>query len=247
MSIRAESVITQRPKEDPITGETDVSPEFSVVIPTYNRVATLARSLEALRHARASWRWEVIVVIDGSTDETESYLQQLNFPCPLTAVLQPNSGAGAARNHGASRARGLFILFLDDDMTVDDNLLVEHHKVLTQGADAVVGDMPVHPDTPPSLLRAGVERWARKRRVRLERTKGRVTPDDFLTGQLSVRRDAFFAVGGFDVDFNANGTFGGEDVDFLHRFQEAGYKLQYSAAAKSYQRYVVTPEQYLRQ
>ena len=87
-------------------------PTFSVIIPTYNRSSYLRQTLESV------WRqsfsdYEIIVVDDGSTDDTHSYLSQISDK--VTVIRQPNSGPGAARNKGAHRARGEYVAFLDDD------------------------------------------------------------------------------------------------------------------------------------
>jgi glycosyltransferase involved in cell wall biosynthesis len=87
-------------------------PTFSVVIPTYNRCAYLKSTLESV------WRqtfneYEIIVVDDGSTDETASFLAELGDR--VTVVTQPNLGPGSARNKGAENARGEYLAFLDSD------------------------------------------------------------------------------------------------------------------------------------
>jgi glycosyltransferase involved in cell wall biosynthesis len=87
-------------------------PKFSVIIPTCNRCAYLKATLESV------WRqtfddYEVIVVDDGSTDETAHYLSQISDR--LTALRQSNLGPGVARNKGAEHARGEYLAFLDSD------------------------------------------------------------------------------------------------------------------------------------
>jgi peptidoglycan/xylan/chitin deacetylase (PgdA/CDA1 family) len=107
-------------------------------------------------------------------------------------------------------------------MVADPGLLVEHDAVLRQGADAVIGHIPLHPDSPRTLLSSGVEQWARERHERLLQTRGQLSLGDLLTGQLSVRRDVFERAAGFDESFNARGEFGAEDTDFLHRLLRSG-------------------------
>lgn len=221
--------------------------ELSIVIPTYQRRDVVVRTLTALAAATATEPCEVIVVVDGSTDGTAEAARNVPMPFPLTVIEQPNSGAAAARNRGAAAARGEFLLFLDDDMAPDPQLLVEHSKALHAGADAVVGSVPLHPETPPTLLTPGVQRWAKQRHDRLSRTGGQLTLADLLTGQLSVRRTAFLDIGGFDTSFTAGGTFGAEDTDFLHRLLASGVEVRFAHEAVSHQWYVVTPEQNLRQ
>ncbi|MEU7902855.1 glycosyltransferase [Actinoplanes sp. NPDC049118] len=220
---------------------------FSIVVPTFNRCEVLMRSIESIVATRRPWPCELIVVDDGSEDGTFEALTALTLPLPFHPIRQINSGAAAARNRGTLAAKGRYLLFLDDDMIVDENILVEHERSLAGGADAVVGDIPLHPELPRTVLTRGVGRWAEQRRRRLESEPGRLTVSDFLTGQLSVRASCFRSARGFDEDLTAGGSFGGEDTDLLLRLRAAQVRLEYNGAAISYQRYVVTPEQNLRQ
>src|SRR5271165_5388668 len=85
---------------------------FSVVIPTFNRVALLNSTLESVFAQRAT-DYEIIVVDDGSTDGTMDYVQSLAQQ--VKVFRQPNKGPGAARNLGACHASGAYLAFLDSD------------------------------------------------------------------------------------------------------------------------------------
>src|ERR1051325_1747163 len=87
-------------------------PTFSVIIPTYNRSSYLKVTLESV------WRqtltdYEIIIVDDGSTDDTSAYLSQIGER--VTVIRQLNRGPGIARNRGAESARGEYLAFLDSD------------------------------------------------------------------------------------------------------------------------------------
>ena len=222
-------------------------PRISVVIPTYQRRDLVVGAVRALTAQSFEQPFEVIVVVDGSTDGTAEALRSLSVPFPLRVVDQPNRGAATARNHGASKARGAILLFLDDDMEADALLLEEHYRVHAQGADAVLGHIPLHPASPASLLSDGVARWADERLGRLSQPEAVLTLHDLLTGQLSVSASVFREVSGFDTAFTHGGSFGNEDVDFGHRLLRGGYDIRFNPGAISYQQYVVTPRQHLRQ
>ena len=89
---------------------------ISVIIPAHNRAALLARALDSV-FAQTLAPGEVIVVDDGSADETPDMLARLRerAPLPLVVIRQGNRGAAAARNVGIRVARGEFLAFLDDD------------------------------------------------------------------------------------------------------------------------------------
>lgn len=217
---------------------------FSVVIPTYERRDVVVRTVAAL--AEQSYEdFEVVVVVDGSTDGTARALRDLVTPFPLTVLEQANSGAGAARNAGAAAASGEILLFLDDDMEAEPSLLAEHDRSQRAGTDLVIGDLPLHPDSPRNVLSLAVASWARGRRDRLERSHD-VPLADLLTGQMSISREAFDQLGGFDASFTRDGSFGGEDIDFGYRVLKAGLHVEFNPAAISRQYFDVDPAVYLR-
>lgn len=89
---------------------------LSVIIPAYNAAKTLPESLASVAGSHA----EVIVIDDGSTDQTEAVA---GWVPGIRLVRQTNRGVSAARNTGISRAAGDFIIFLDADDTVEENAL----------------------------------------------------------------------------------------------------------------------------
>jgi len=182
---------------------------------------------------------ELIVVIDGSTDATADALAAIVSPFPVRIVEQSNDGAASARNRGAAIAASDIILFLDDDMIADPALLDEHARLHQTGADAVIGDTPIHPDSPAGFLPQSVARWIASTSV-----KSPLSPFDVFSGQLSVRRSVFEELGGFDTAFTRAAAFGNEDADFGVRLL-ARHDARHNPAAISRQMYVVTPRQFM--
>src|SRR5277367_6259308 len=90
-----------------------MNPKVSVVIPTYNRADKVRKSVESVL-AQSFTDLEVIVVDDGSSDETEQTLKQA-FGDRIRYYFQTNQGASVARNRGIEEARGEWIAFLDSD------------------------------------------------------------------------------------------------------------------------------------
>jgi peptidoglycan/xylan/chitin deacetylase (PgdA/CDA1 family)/glycosyltransferase involved in cell wall biosynthesis len=220
---------------------------FSIVIPTYQRREVVLGSVQALARQEFEGKFEVIVVVDGSTDGSGEALRQLSLPFPLTVIEQVNQGASTARNRGAETARGEIILFLDDDMEAHPQMITEHDHSHQEGADAVIGNIPLHPESPKNFLSYVVGEWAEERVNELLAVNGNLPFNEIMTGQLSISRKTFFDLGGFDIKFTQGGSFGNEDLDFGLRLTKGGYKVFFNPKAISWQKYVVTPRQYLRQ
>lgn len=100
-----------------------VKPIVSIILPTFNRVGFLAESLQAIRSQTFPF-WELIVVDDGSTDATSSFLEQelKNLEQPWKYIYQENRGAYAARNRGLDEVSGEYTAFYDSD-----DLWLPHH------------------------------------------------------------------------------------------------------------------------
>jgi GT2 family glycosyltransferase/peptidoglycan/xylan/chitin deacetylase (PgdA/CDA1 family) len=217
---------------------------FSVIIPTHGRRDLVVRHVRALER-QVERDFEVIVVVDGSSDDTAQALRRTRTWFPLRVIEQENRGPSAARNAGAAAAGGEYLLFLDDDMEADPQMLREHWRSHREGADLVLGDLPLHPASPRNLLSWGVGLWARARAERLAAAE-EVPPEEVITGQLSVSREHFERLGGFDVGFTAGGLAPGADFDFGRRARALGLAAAFNPAAISHQYYDVDPGEYLR-
>lgn len=97
---------------------------ISVVIPAYNYANTLRRAVESVL-SQLDEHSELIVIDDGSTDDTPQVVADLNeqFPGRFRAIRQDNAGSAAVRNRGAEEARGRFLVFLDADDEMCSNAL----------------------------------------------------------------------------------------------------------------------------
>ena len=87
--------------------------KFSIIIPTYNRAAFLPKAIESVL-AQTYTDWELIVVDDGSTDNTREVVSKYSDK-RITYIYQENSERSAARNNGIAHAKGNYICFLDSD------------------------------------------------------------------------------------------------------------------------------------
>src|SRR5438132_9146990 len=109
---------------------------ISIVIPTYNRIRLLRETIESIRTQTAK-DFELIVVDDGSTDETREYLVAQGST--LRFVRQENRGPGAARNLGAQHAGGEYVAFVDsDDLWFDWTLQTFTKLIWKYGSPAIL-------------------------------------------------------------------------------------------------------------
>jgi len=203
---------------------------ITVVIPTYNRRASLANCLESLfQQTYGCDQFEIIVVIDGSTDGTLDYLQGLRFPCASQILQQENRGQAAARNVGIRAANGKYILLLDDDFICDSRLVEEHLKTHTAPGLVVVG--PILRDAADTSLPAiAVDREIRPF---YEQHSSGNRPEGWLPPNSSLERDLLLACGAYDEHLGS----AREDTDLGLRLADLGVQFQYAAEASVHQRY----------
>jgi GT2 family glycosyltransferase len=205
-------------------------PAVSVIVPTYNRRASLARLLDGLAAQPEPESLQVVVVDDGSTDDTRTWLRGLRTPFVLRIVEQANGGPAAARNRGVIEASGELIVFLDDDVVPASDLIARHVDAHRGVPDRVVTG-PMLP--PKDWRRPSWIRWEENKLVRQydAMTAGRFvcTYRQFFTGNASVRRSQFLAAGGFDTDFRR-----AEDVELGYRLARRGLEFAFEPLARTW-------------
>lgn len=104
-------------------------PEISVIIPTRNRCVFLRRAIKSVLD-QTFRDFEIIVVNDGSTDDTSEFLSSLKEPSLRSIELSTNSGGASARNKGIENSPSPFIAFLDDDDEWEPSKLQEQMEIL---------------------------------------------------------------------------------------------------------------------
>ncbi|MFN9338956.1 MAG: glycosyltransferase family 2 protein, partial [Candidatus Kapaibacterium sp.] len=108
-------------------------PFFSVIMPTYNRAQLIERALQSLL-AQTEKDWELIIVDDGSTDNTNELIRRFIADNPQYAVrysYHSNRGTGLSRNAGIMQACGMYVTFLDSDDEYDtDHLAIRRSIIL---------------------------------------------------------------------------------------------------------------------
>ncbi|MBI3926717.1 MAG: glycosyltransferase family 2 protein [Armatimonadetes bacterium] len=192
------------------------APEFSIVIPTFNRRDSLMETLSCLGRLRYSRNlYEVLVVDDGSTDGTCEALGSRAEAAAfrLRCLRQDRQGAGAARNRGIREAEGELCFFLDDDVLAWPDLLSEHHeshrgevRALVRGPVINIPALPV-PCEPPSL-------WQH------------YSMNYLCTSNASLRREHLLEAGLFDENFER-----WEDAELGVRLKQIGVRRKFNLKA----------------
>lgn len=206
-------------------------PRISVVIPTYERperVARLVASLGAQTLPPADF--EVVIVDDGSRVDPRPQIEAVKPAFSLTIERTPNRGAAAARHRGVEIARADVILFLDDDMIPSPALLEEHLRVHATTPRAVVMGALRSSRKVKSLPL--FERFhARKLEefsAQLRATGRDPRGNELYSGNLSLRRADYLAVGGFDPALGRS-----EDMELGFRLEKSGAQIRFSEEAFS--------------
>ncbi|MHB0912764.1 MAG: glycosyltransferase family 2 protein [Armatimonadota bacterium] len=196
---------------------------LSVVIPTHNRagsVCQLARALAAERD------FEAVFALDSCTDGTREALAALDLPFPLK-IVECAGGAAHARNAGAKAARSERLVFIDDDVMPEPGMLAHH-----AGEGAIVGPYPYAPEMPVNALDFTIREWWTRRFAEMASPEHEFDYRDCLSGNLSIGRDEFFGVGGFDEDFVKDGR---EDYELGARVVgHLSFRFEPKAAARHY-------------
>ncbi len=204
-------------------------PYFSVVVPTYNRLGRLRHVISALeQQAYPSDAYEVIVISDGSTDGTDDYLKTVRSTMRLRWLTQANQGPAAARNAGIREAVGEFIVFIDDDVVAEPQLLEQHARSHHEAGREVVVLGPLL--TPEGFEMAPWVRWEQEMLMKqyqaMLRGDWSATARQFYTGNASLRRSHILAAGGFDERFRR-----AEDVELAYRLANNGLEFVFNIQA----------------
>ncbi|MBF0484770.1 MAG: glycosyltransferase [Candidatus Omnitrophica bacterium] len=188
-------------------------PTVSVIIPAYNAEKTIGLCLEAILK-QADQSVEVIVVDDGSTDNTASSIRSFNR---VTYIYQPNAGPASARNRGADASVGEKLFFTDSDCVPSQGWI---KSMLPRFSDPIIGVVAGSYGiaNPESMLARCI--WQE-----IVFRHNRLMPDfprAFGSYNFAIRKDIFKRLHGFDASFRRAS---GEDNDLSYKVSKLGYKI----------------------
>jgi glycosyltransferase involved in cell wall biosynthesis len=202
------------------------APEISLVIPSYNRADSVLRLLQGLAGQTANPEsFEVVLVLDGCTDDSAEAVRSVELPFALRVVEQTGQGRARARNHGILKARGRLILFLDDDMDCDPALVDVHLAAHREHpGDVVLGYYPMLPAEKSTPERERLRLWWDEQFAKRSAPGHASTYHDFLTGNVSLSRELLLRVNGFEGTMPRIATC--EDWELGFRLLKAGAKFR---------------------
>jgi GT2 family glycosyltransferase len=205
----------------------DHNPGISVIVATRNRARSLATCLDYMSRIEYP-DWELIVVDNGSTDDTVDVVSCFASDAGVAVhlVREPRRGLTHAQNAGIAVASKELIAFTDDDCYVAPTWLREYarafeaHPELGFATGRIVLFDPT--DAPITIYLEENERWYAPRSV--------ILPGSFTGANLAFRRQTLDAIGGFDLFLGPGQRFQGCDVDACARASMAGLTGAYLPA-----------------
>ncbi len=218
------------------------TPFFSIVIPTYNRPAQLASCLQAC--ARLDYPhdcFEVIAVDDGGITPLDDVIARFHGLLRLKLLRQSNAGPAAARNRGASEARGEFLAFTDDDCAPAPQWLQAMAAQFVASPDCAVGGKTLN------ALTHNRYSTASQHLISYLFSYYNVVPHAaqfFPANNLAFPAGGFQAIGGFDVTYPRAAA---EDRELCDRWLYHGHRMIYAAEAIVYHAHDLTFRMFLRQ
>jgi len=229
------------------------SKDVSIIIPTYNRKSLLKNTLISLFNQNyVKDKYEIVVVDDGSNDETNEMVRSLKATCNITYLYwhrkkpyvfgEPENRTGPARNLGIKYAKGNLIIFLDSDVIVSKNLVAEHIKSHKQNNRCyVLGycywlDKDEKIDMNKFAKKDDFENkkpWNLLKYIRPSSTSflKYLSWSLFITRNISIPRLALESSGLFDDTYIYYAT---EDIDLGYRLSKLGYSLVFNKEAKGF-------------
>jgi glycosyltransferase involved in cell wall biosynthesis len=208
-------------------------PFLSIIVPTFNRRDKLADCLESLSHLDyPQGRVEVVVVDDGSQVTPESVVSRFLDRLDVTLLTQAHAGPAAARNNGATKARGEFLVFTDDDCSPAPDWLQKLSARFFDFPDHAIGGRTIN-GLPSNLYSV-----ASQAIIDVVYAYYNTNPNQtcfFASNNLAMPADRFHAIGGFDVTFMTS-----EDRELCDRWRHYGFQMTYAPEVLVYHAHALT-------
>lgn len=207
----------------------------SVIVPAFNSSGAISECIESLERQSYGRPYEIIIVNDGSTDDTEQNARAFKS---VRVITQKNGGPGKARNVGARAAKGSIVLFTDADCVADYNWIAEMVKPFED--EGVVGVQGRYRTKQRGIIPVFTQLEIEQRYERMAAGKD----IDFIGSYAAAYRKAtFLKFNGFDESFRKAS---GEDPDLSFRIAKAGLRMVFNPDAIIYHTHQRSLARYLR-
>ena len=217
---------------------------ISVIIPTYNGEKKLPNLLSALEKQTITG-FEVVIVSDGSTDNTAAIFQNKKWNLKINFIQRENKGRSATRNTGAANAKNDLLIFFDDDMRPLPDCMEQHFKHHNEYSNSIVTGGLAEEITPASseLFKYKSflsEKWLAQ--FKSDGSKALSKQQIFMTtANFSIPKTIFKKLGGFDERLTD-----AEDFDFAVRAIKMNVPLFYRYNAFAWHDDVITTSIYIK-
>jgi len=212
---------------------------FSVIIPTYNRVEKLQKCLSSIVSQKfSSEDYEIIIVDDCSKDNTEDFCNDFVKEKNNIRYIKNriNKGRCVTRNEGIRVSKGFYLVFLDNDLVVEDNFLQTQLDFFKKNSDKKIAIINNTSYPPAILSKSNFGTFIQSRAIGYRSERDMVSIDMrnvpanyFAGGGSSIKREDAFSVGLFEESL---GKYGSEDELFGHRFIASGGQIMYCDETK---------------
>lgn len=221
-------------------------PKISVVIPTLNRAVYLESALASLeRQTLAKHAFEVLVVDDGSSDDTEQLCRSWNGDIGLRYYRQSHAGSAAAKNLGLFLSGAEIVVFFDDDDAASERFLEEHLKAHAAYSDPRVSILSFTTWDPSLIITPVMDYLVNVGQFLFSyvslRDRQQLGWQHFWTGRISCKRRFLTHFGIFSQRMKRL-----EDVELGYRLGRHGHEIRYWSDARSYMLRPITFHEFCR-
>lgn len=200
---------------------------LSVIVCTRNRSEEIAECLPGLaEQAKLFSDVEIIIVDNGSTDNTKEIVEQLSasLEYKFRYIYEPIAGLCQARNRGGNDASGNILAYIDDDERIGQNWISQICAFFRNNTfDSLGGKIEVNIEGKPPLHISNEMMWFFGQSSLGEKAKVLTYPQYPQGGNFAVKKSAFQAIGGFDTNLKLYG----DETEFFKRFSEQGFSMYY--------------------
>lgn len=202
---------------------------YSFIIPVYNRPKEVEELLESFLNLKVDFDYEIVIVEDGSSENSESAIKRFESQLNISYFFKPNSGPGDSRNYGMQRAKGNYFVVLDSDVILPSNYLIEVNNYLKTDFHHCFGGPDAAHESFSDLQKAinfAMTSFLTTGGIR----GGSKAVKDFQprSFNLGLSKEAFEATKGFGK------IHPGEDPDLVLRLRDLGYTTTLINAARVY-------------